>query len=409
MKNPHSVKGARKVVAWTLATALAFGLMPTSALANPNADQDGGIKHEVFIPEQALQPSATATLNSAEEFNRVNPLYDEPTISKNKIDATKPISLPPAGKRTVESTAASVKYYKVTLVKASKFTISVTGLNNGLEENYRSAISLYALNKSKNVALAFDTHLQDLARLGTTTFNKTWYLPRGTYYVQVNNPHIATNDTFVITTKRISYDETFSEAIPGTNEIKMNARNITLGKKYTGVIATSNKSNIDQKDMYMIRISYATSIRIKTTAAAGLKGNHFFIRDKKGNPLLSGIMGNTINFPIAKGTYYLDIDDYTAPQNGGQYTFSVTRGPKLATRGIKQVTLKWAPVPGADNYEIWESYDTHNFKRIKTVSGSATNYTVGIPPHTTHYYKIRYTDGATKSPWSTIWKASRLD
>ncbi len=216
---------------------------------------------------------------------------------------------------------------------------------------------------------------------------------------------------FYVTTKTTKYTETIAEPIPGINESYKSARTIALNKSYSGLVATNNGSKIDENDFYRFRISYDTNISIKTSAISGLKGCNYYVYSSSSvvnnTAIASGIIGTSLNMNLNKGTYYINITDYSQPYKGGRYSLNIVKGPKLVVPAATPARLKWGGIPGADSYEIWRSTDNVTFKRFKTVSSSVTHYKLNIAANTTYYFKVRYIDGNLKSPWSDTYKVTR--
>ncbi len=417
MKKPHNVKSWRKVAAWMLAITLAFGLMPTAAFAINEKASFPELKAETVEPKVAAEPEAAIDdikardldkLKLGDTFGAISPLSGENTIPKSTIDATKPKSLPLNGKTYINGQEDTLKYYRITLTKAARLNMSFTELNtdDGTAATIRPRLTLYGLDQKAKKALMFDLYM-NFDNEKTSALDKSWFLPKGTYYLQVDS--WANTDNFYITTKTTQYNETIKEAIPGTNETYAKARLIKLDKTYTGLVATLNHARIDEYDWFKFTIPYPTSINIKTSADAGLKGNSINVYHKDGSKtgayIDSAVMGKTSNIELLKkGTYVIRIVDSSDPYNGGKYTLNITKGPKL-TVAKNTHRLKWAAVKGADKYEVWRSTGYgEKFKRVKILNSKARSYTAKVPRYDTHYYKIRAIDGSKKGPWSITYR-----
>jgi hypothetical protein len=396
----------RKIAAWAVATTLAFGLLPASAFADTANENTKGFETEAVEPAQAQPLEAIELDNNVAPLGNVNPLAAR--IAKSEIDATKPGRLSLNDTRSITATKGTTKYFRITLDRPSKLNMIFSRLNSNADTTQATPLlRLYALKSATNTVLQFDGAVLN-GYNGRGTLSKTWYLTKGTYYLQVEAPYAS--DTFNVTTKTTKYTETFSEAIPGSNENGKGANRISFGKSYTGLVTTNNPYKIDVNDFYKFSLTYDTNVVIKSSAVSGLSGSNFYIyKNKYKNPIAVGQLGKTKTIHLAKGTYYIYISDYSEPYNGGRYTFNVTKGPKLVVPASTPARLTWATVPGADKYEIWRSADGgKTFKRTAVVSSSVRSQVVHISAGNSYLYKIRAIDGNVASPWSISWEINRL-
>ncbi len=376
--------------------------------------------------------SAMATQSEAIDLNApraINPLSSAYDIPISDITAAGTSALKLTGTTTISATEDSLKYYKFTLSKPSKVNMVFSDLNTNVNYVYRPSISLFGLNAAKTTAFLFDLYFNQEAAEGKTSLTKNWYLPKGTYYLEVDAND---SDVFKVKTKITKYNETNSEGITDAVVSYKSGKAIKWDKKITGLIATQNSTYssaskcIDEEDYYKITVPYNTSIDITTTAAPGLKGSKYYFYTKSGTlatykeilnhdtGTASGTLGKKENFEVVKGTYYLLITDRTYENStknymGGDYTLKFSKGPKLAAKFVskasKKIKLSWAAVKGADKYEIYRSTNAiSGFKKIKQTS--AKSFTTTLPSFgTTYYYKVRAIDGGKKGTYSSTWGA----
>jgi hypothetical protein len=367
----------------------------------------------------AAEPTSNTDLTSLSTAESVK------RISKKSIDAKKPVKLPLPGKKTISVSAKSLKYYKFTLSNPSKVSMLFTGadidrytLKNLTDTDY-SNIGLFALYAPKKAALLFDDYIEG-GLSDTFKINKYWYLPKGTYYLRIDNSSFSSKATFKVTTKITRY-KTLSDTVTIDPAIGFNAdgmdysrqlkilkkrgKAIKLNKTYSGFLATKNNSDISSRDLYKITLTKPTNISINVSNYR----NYLLVYD--------GRTGKAINFQnfdvkpshslyLSKGTYYV----YNMGVDEGKYSIRVsTGGPKLSTKFVgKKLKLEWTGVSGADKYEVWRSADyLGKFKKIATVNKKARSYVTSLPKYdgTRYHYKVRALDGGKPSIFSETFYA----
>jgi YVTN family beta-propeller protein len=85
-------------------------------------------------------------------------------------------------------------------------------------------------------------------------------------------------------------------------------------------------------------------------------------------------------------------------------------GLSAAAASSTEIDLTWAPGSGTTaGYIVERSPNNTTFTQIATVGGSTTSYSnAGLSANTTYYYRIKGTNGAGSSPYSTVASATTL-
>jgi hypothetical protein len=422
MKKISTKKGWRAVAAWILAVTLAVGLTPSAAFAAPEKSTEvaAGIVGPVKSLTQepfAQNESLSSLADSQKGFLSAQVEFDP--VPQATIDASTVGTISTKGTTSLYAGPKSIRYYKFTISRPAKINMAFKDLNTNVDAyTSRPALSLYGLQASSKMVLLYDSGFTYGMAEGSTSINKTWYLTKGTYYLEVSLEYASyASDTFTVTTKTTAYKESFAESIPNyvedypwANTSYRKGKAIKFGRTYTGLIATANYHARDMIDYYKFTVPYTTTINVASSAVGGLKGGSGSLKilDRKGGYEDVLTLGKAYtNVEIEKGTYYLMVMDASLPYTGGKYSVKLTLGPKMsmkvASNSKRTVKLSWSAVAGADKYQIYRSTNYgKSFKLIKTVNKKVRSYvTPSQSLHKYYYYKVRAVDGRAKLPFST--------
>lgn len=294
------------------------------------------------------------------------------------------------------------RYYKFSLEEACKLQI-------GIEHNntyFNSRIVVIICDVSQ-------TEIYDWSGGYYTSFSlDPVYLTGGSYYMMIEYPGDAgdaTRFSFVVNADPMK--ESFTETQDANNDMASDASDISLKKKYKGVLAQN-----DDIDYYRFQIPAAGQITFNMTNSVSDTAK-YGLYDQSLNPVYTNTVGSgykvTQSVQVKRGVYYLAIAKEDVNRGTGSYTFSIDHTQKgqgqtssgtnnaavkqvtvknVKNSSKKKMTVKWGKVSGASGYELWYSADPGFKKGVvkRKVSSSATSKTYsGFKKKRTYYVKVR--------------------
>lgn len=276
------------------------------------------------------------------------------------------------------------RYYKFTLEQASKLDLTLE----------RSTSSGWCY------LIFYDASQTEIYTLSSGSTANSWndlYLTGGDYYMAVQY-----NDklNFSFVANMDSAGESFVETQDSNNDMASNASNISLQKKYKGVLAAN-----DDIDYFKFQVPAAGQITLNLTNSTS-NDVTYGVYDDSVNPTYTNTLyrGSKVSQPVLvkAGTYYLAIAKRDVNKGMGSYTFTIdykkknTAAPKL--KSVKNVSYRtmavtWGKVSGASGYEVWYATKS-NFKGSSLVKNSydssvtSVKYS-GLKKNKKYYVRVR--------------------
>lgn len=350
----------KKLLKGFMATAMAAALAVTSVAP---------IKKAAASDSQVVTPAATnTTFSTARDLNFNTSNSEKMSDSDNK------------------------RYYKFTLDEASVLVINVKK-----QGNYED-IKIYDSSKTEIYSWNVYTSNGD--------YNSgNIYLTGGTYYLGIDyNGEMS----FLITSD--SAGESFTESQDSDNNSQDTANDISLNKKYKGVLCEN-----DDVDYYKFSIPADGKVTMDLNNATNGDIRYTFY-DSSFNSAYSNVTNGKLkeSVQLIEGTYYVGVKRERTDNGTGSYTFNLSfnitipNAPYIGTiknSGKKKMTIKWEAVSNADGYEL-QYGKRSNFKGCVTKSYSPAKESVSFKKLTKkkkYYVRMRsyvLVNGEKKySPW----------
>lgn len=208
------------------------------------------------------------------------------------------------------SYANDTDWFKYTIPAKGKVSV---GLTFAAVDRLAYDVTFYSASNS--VATSRDYYMGS----GTSGSTDTYRLPAGTYYVQVSNGDSAPDSDYTIKVNYTNEGSVNTESEP--NDDAGSATPIALNKTYKANLSTSNdndwyKYTLTANRQLSIAMTFAKAVsntpyNLEVYTASGSTG--YDVRDNYdfGN----GTGANTPTYTLPKGTYYLHVSGYSAPNS----------------------------------------------------------------------------------------------
>ena len=284
------------------------------------------------------------------------------------------------------------RYYKFTLDEASVIVIN-------LKKNYWNEPNFKIYDNTKTEIRNWNMYRCDEANSGNI------YLTGGTYYLGItDNAELS----FLITSDPAG--ESFTESQDSDNNSQETANDISLNKKYKGVLCEN-----DDVDYYKFSIPADGNVTMDLNNATNGDIRYTFY-DSSFNSSYSNVTNGKLkeSVQLIEGTYYVGVKRERTDNGTGFYTFNLSftitipNAPSITTiknSGKKKMTIKWGAVSNADGYEL-QYGKSSNFKGCVTKSYSPAKESVSFKKLTKkkkYYVRMRsyvLVNGEKKySPW----------
>lgn len=351
----------KKLVKGFMATAMAAALAVTSVAP---------IQKAAASDSQVVTPAATnTTFSTARDLNFNTSNSEKMSDSDNK------------------------RYYKFTLDEASVLVMNVKKL--WADTQY---MRIYDNTKT-------EIYHWDVAHYDGEYNSGNIYLTGGTYYLGVT---FNSEMSFLITSDPVG--ESFTESQDSDNNSQETANDISLNKKYKGVLCQN-----DDVDYYKFSIPADGKVTMDLNNATNGDIRYTFY-DSSFNSAYSNVTNGKLkeSVQLIEGTYYVGVKRESTDNGTGSYTFNLSfnitipNAPYIGTiknSGKKKMTIKWEAVSNADGYEL-QYGKSSNFKGCVTKSYSPAKESVSFKKLTKkkkYYVRMRsyvLVNGVKKySPW----------
>ena len=247
----------QKVLSLILAAALCVGT-PASAMA---AEFSSGSENDAVqvITEVATEDAFTDSTDTTEETTENAEVTEfAPEVEDGEEDATLNAE---AGSDIDDATSISlntkytgalsdnndVDFYEVTLNEAGLFSIK------GIFRTNKIRLRLYDAFGEKLYGDWWG--IDSLSQRGT--FEHSWNLTKGTYYISVDRDGYNTTGVYSFTLTHKSANESFVEDQGGSNNNSDDANQIALNKTYKGQIALN-----DEEDWYKFTVPKKETVKV---------------------------------------------------------------------------------------------------------------------------------------------------
>ena len=247
----------QKVLSLILAAALCVGT-PASAMA---AEFSSGSENDAVqvITEVATEDAFTDSTDTTEETTENAEVTQfAPEVEDGEEDATLNAE---AGSDIDDATSISLNtkytgalsdnndadFYKITLNEAGLFNIK------GI---FRTSHVRWTIYDDFGSKLSSNGDYRDnLSQRGT--FDNSWYLTKGTYYVSIARDGYGTTGAYSFTLTHKSANESFVEDQGGSNNNSDDANQIALNKTYKGQLALN-----DEEDWYKFTVPKKETVKV---------------------------------------------------------------------------------------------------------------------------------------------------
>lgn len=247
----------QKVLSLILAAALCVGT-PASAMA---AEFSSGSENDAVqvITEVATEDAFTDSTDTTEETTENAEVTEfAPEVEDGEEDATLNAE---AGSDIDDATSISLNtkytgalsdnndadFYKITLNEAGLFNIK------GI---FRTSHVRWTIYDDFGSKLSSNGDYRDnLSQRGT--FDNSWYLTKGTYYVSIARDGYGTTGAYSFTLTHKSANESFVEDQGGSNNNSDDANQIALNKTYKGQLALN-----DEEDWYKFTVPKKETVKV---------------------------------------------------------------------------------------------------------------------------------------------------
>ena len=247
----------QKVLSLILAAALCVGT-PASAMA---AEFSSGSENDAVqvITEVATEDAFTDSTDTTEETTENAEVTEfAPEVEDGEEDATLNAE---AGSDIDDATSISLNtkytgalsdnndadFYKITLNEAGLFNIK------GI---FRTSHVRWTIYDDFGSELSSNgDHRDNLSQRGT--FDNSWYLTKGTYYISIDRDGYRTTGAYSFTLTHKSANESFVEDQGGSNNNSDDANQIALNKTYKGQLALN-----DEEDWYKFTVPKKETVKV---------------------------------------------------------------------------------------------------------------------------------------------------
>ena len=317
-----------------------------------------------------------------------------PAATNTTFSTARDLSFNTSNSETM-SDSDSKRYYKFTLDEASVLLINVK--KEGGYEPYEH-IRFYDDSKT-------EIYYWQVAPSAGEYNSGNIYLTGGTYYLGIS---FTRETSFLITADSVG--ETFTESQDSDNNSQDTAKDISLNKKYKGVLCEN-----DDVDYYKFSIPADGKVTMDLNNATNGDIRYTFY-DSSFNSAYSNVTNGKLkeSVQLIEGTYYVGVKRERTDNGTGSYTFNLSfnitipNAPYIGTiknSGKKKMTIKWEAVSNADGYEL-QYGKRSNFKGCVTKSYSPAKESVSFKKLTKkkkYYVRMRsyvLVNGEKKySPW----------
>lgn len=291
------------------------------------------------------------------------------------------------------SDSDSKRYYKFTLDEASVLVMN-------LKKKYID-ITIKIYDSLKTEIYSWGISHYDVGEFNSGNI----YLTGGTYYLGID---YTGEMSFLITSD--SAGESFTESQDSDNNSQETANDISLNKKYKGVLCQN-----DDVDYYKFSIPADGKVTMDLNNTTNGDIRYTFY-DSSFNSAYSNVTNGKLkeSVQLIEGTYYVGVKRESTDKGTGSYTFNLSftitipNAPNITTiknSGKKKMTIKWGAVSNADGYEL-QYGKSSNFKGCVTKSYSPAKESVSFTKLTKkkkYYVRMRsyvLVNGEKKySPW----------
>lgn len=315
-----------------------------------------------------------------------------PAATNTTFSTARDLSFNTSNSETM-SNSDSKRYYKFTLDEASAVVI------NAKKQYDRGTWNLKIYDNTKTEIYNWGIGMTAEANSGNI------YLNGGTYYICLS---YSLETSFLVTADPVG--ENFTESQDSDNNSQDTANNISLNKKYKGVLCEN-----DDVDYYKFSISADGKVTMDLNNATNGDIRYTFY-DSSFNSAYSNVTNGKLkeSVQLIEGTYYVGVKRERTDNGTGSYTFNLSfnitipNAPYIGTiknSGKKKMTIKWEAVSNADGYEL-QYGKRSNFKGCVTKSYSPAKESVSFKKLTKkkkYYVRMRsyvLVNGEKKySPW----------
>lgn len=343
----------------------------------------------------ALAVTSVAPMQKAAASN-IDTTVVTPAATNTTFSTARDLSFNTSNSETM-SNSDSKRYYKFTLDEASVLIINA----KSNEDGYGYSDCRFTIYDNTKTAI-----WSGGPKYGGEYSSVGLYLNGGTYYLRIS--YTLKDMSFLITSDSVG--ESFTESQDSDNNSQDTANDISLNKKYKGVLCEN-----DDVDYYKFSIPADGKVVLDLNNAANGDIRYTFY-DSSFNSAYTNVAyeDNKINeaVQLIEGTYYLGIKN--EKDGKGSYTFklshivTIPNAPSITTiknSGKKKMTIKWEAVSNADGYEL-QYGKSSNFKGCVTKSYSPAKESVSFKKLTKkkkYYVRMRsyvLVNGEKKySPW----------
>lgn len=279
----------------------------------------------------------------------------------------------------------SEDYYKFTLNESAKITVTIS-----IEELHNSGTKLSIYD---NQYECLDREYIEYDGNRKCKYKKMdLYFSAGTYYFHFY--HFTGTYSFVMESK--SAGETFLESQLHPNDILSQAKDVSLDKKYAGLLGLG-----DEQDFYKFYVPFSGKVYISHYDYCGSGGtSKYVILDIEGNQRQSftdyympdkGYIYDRDDLELEKGEYYLKVCG-----SYGFYNFTINIEPNPAQiaqikRNKTKAVIKIEKQEGVTGYVIQYSTSDKFEKRLtktETVKGTTVRLT-GLKKKKTYYVRVK--------------------
>ncbi len=280
--------------------------------------------------------------------------------------------------------SGGIRYYKFSLEEAGKIDLSVDVSASAYVGGMR--IKIYDASQTE-IYNSYDSESFSMNDI---------YLTGGNYYLVAEFSR-ATSFSFVANMD--SMGESFTETQDANNDISSDAFDISLKKKYKGILALN-----DDIDYYRFNIPAAGLITLNLTNSTSSIAK-YVVYDQSMNPVYTNTVsdGGKISVPVSvkNGEYYFAVAKENVNRGTGSYSFAIdytkknTAPPKI--KKVKNIpggsmTVTWSPVTGAAGYELWYSTGSgfnSNVVKKETDASVTSTECYGLMRKKKYYVRVR--------------------
>lgn len=219
------------------------------------------------------------------------------------------------------------------------------------------------------------------------------HLSAGTYYIKLSD--LDKLATYEFTTSFEDAQESFPESQNNPNDILGQAKPISMGQYYQGLIGYD-----DDQDFYIFTVPFSGNVTFKHYNYTENTRGNYNILDQEGNQVREpyanydsnkGYAYGVDTFWLDQGTYYLKAYGYN-----GFYKFSINIKPETgsvdsATRSRSAATLSLKKCDGVSGYVIqYSTSEKFGKRRTKTITSTSTRLNLrGLKPKKTYYIRVK--------------------